>query len=69
MKCNMGKTDRKLRLYIGGAILLVHYVYYFTTGTYYVWANLAWIPVLTSLLRWCPLYVPFKISTVKEGEE
>lgn len=69
MKCNVGKTDRMIRIWLGGIILAVHYISYFVTGYYCVWANIAWIPLITGLMRWCPVYVPFKFSTVKEGEE
>ncbi len=66
MKCNMGKTDRMIRIIIGAGILLVHYIYYAVTGYYCVWANIAWLPLLTGLFRFCPAYVPFKFSTNKE---
>ena len=65
MKCNVGKTDRVIRIVVGLVILIVHYVYYAITGYYCVWANLAYIPLLTGLFRICPLYIPFKINTDK----
>ena len=65
MKCNVGKTDRIIRVVVGLVILIVHYVYYAITGYYCVWANLAYIPLLTGLFRICPLYIPFKINTDK----
>ena len=65
MKCNVGKTDRAIRIIIGLAILISHWVYYAIYGYYCVWANLGFIPLLTGIFRFCPLYVPFKISTVK----
>ncbi|MFQ6604730.1 MAG: DUF2892 domain-containing protein [Fidelibacterota bacterium] len=68
MKCNVGKTDRRIRLITGSGILIVHYAYYLITGYYCVWANLAWILVLTALFRCCLLYMPFKFSTAKKEE-
>jgi hypothetical protein len=65
MKCNVGKTDRMIRIVVGLVILIVHYVYYAITGYYCVWANLAYIPLLTGLFRICHLYIPFKINTDK----
>jgi hypothetical protein len=65
MKCNVGKTDRVIRIVVGLVILIVHYVYYAIIGYYCVWANLAYIPLLTGLFRICPLYIPFKINTDK----
>lgn len=66
MKCNMGKKDRKLRIIFGALILVVHYIYYFVTGYYCVWANLAFIPLITGLIGFCPAYWPFKINTDKK---
>ena len=57
MKLNMGKTDRILRMVAGLIVLGVGYMY----GSY--WGLIGLILVLTSLIGWCPLYVPFKLST------
>lgn len=66
MKRNVGKTDRTLRITISLVILVAHYIYYAVTGYYCVWANLAFIPLLTGLFRFCPVYLPFKINTGKK---
>ncbi len=66
MKCNVGKKDRMIRIIIGLVILITHYVYYAITGYYCVWANLAYIPLLTGIFKFCPAYLITKISTVKE---
>lgn len=57
MKCNMGKTDRIIRLVIGLAIG--------AAGVYFqsLFGLIAIIPIGTAIFRFCPLYVPFKIST------
>ncbi|NQU28282.1 MAG: DUF2892 domain-containing protein [Candidatus Marinimicrobia bacterium] len=65
MKCNIGKTDRMIRIIVGVVILAIHYIYYAVTGYYCVWANLGYIPLLTGLFRWCPIYLPFKMDTSK----
>jgi len=65
MKCNIGKTDRMIRIIVGIVILAIHYIYYAVTGYYCVWANLGYIPLLTGLFRWCPIYLPFKMDTSK----
>jgi len=59
MKKNMGKGDRILRLILGIVIIVV--------GIYYQswWGAIGLIPLLTAAINWCPLYVPFKISTKK----
>ena len=59
MKPNMGLVDRALRLVLGVVILLAGYYY----GSY--WGLVGLVPILTALIRWCPLYFPFKISTIK----
>ena len=66
MKCNVGKRDRWIRIIIGLAILVPHYIYYAVTGYYCVWDNLGWIPLLTGIFRVCLLYAPFKINTNKK---
>lgn len=63
MKKNMGNLDRILRILV--AVLFV--VLYFTeviTGTWgIVILVLAGVFVLTSLISFCPLYLPFGIKT------
>ena len=62
---NMGSTDKIIRVLLAiiGAVLIF-------TGV--VQGTLAWVVgilavvfVLTSLVSFCPLYLPFKISTRK----
>jgi hypothetical protein len=66
MKANMGTIDRIIRIIL--ALIMV--VLYFTsvvTGTLgVVLLILAGIFTLTSVLRFCPLYLPFGISTCKK---
>jgi Na+(H+)/acetate symporter ActP len=69
MKKNMGATDRIIRTLL--AILVA--VLYFTdqiSGTAAIILGIfAIIFLLTSLVGFCPLYVPFKISTRKKREK
>jgi len=66
MKKNMGSWDRNIRLLV--AILFV--VLYFTkvvTGTWgIVMLVVALIFAVTSFISFCPLYLPFGISTCKK---
>jgi hypothetical protein len=57
MKCNVGKTDAIIRICLGIIITII--------GIYYKswWGAIGLIPLLTGIFRWCPLYLPFKIST------
>ena len=68
MRCNVGKTDRWIRIVLG--LLLVGgnlFNYYVLHNPYQVWANIGWIPLLTGIFRFCPSYLPFKISTVEKA--
>ena len=60
MKKNMGKIDKTLRI-IGG-LILISLVF---IGPQTPWGWLGLIPLLTSFVSWCPVYVPFKWSTIK----
>ena len=67
MTKNMGTADRAIRTVL--AVLIA--VLYFTgtiSGTLAVVLGIVAIAFLaTSLIGWCPLYVPFKISTKKKA--
>ncbi|UII56828.1 DUF2892 domain-containing protein [Cytobacillus spongiae] len=62
MKLNVGSTDRIIRLIIG--ILLL--------GSFFLEGNMKYVGilgivfVLTAFIRFCPLYLPFNISTCKK---
>ena len=60
MQCNIGKTDRAVRLVAGVAII--------AAGFYYQswWGAIGIVPLLTGTLRWCPPYQLLGISTNKE---
>lgn len=60
MKCNVGGADRMLRIVLGVVIIFA--------GFYYKswWGAIGLIPLLTGVLRICPAYLPFGISTCKE---
>jgi len=57
MKCNVGKTDKIIRIILGLAIGAAGY--YFKSW----WGLIGIIPVFTALIGWCPLYFPFGIRT------
>ena len=69
MKKNMGKADRVIRIILA----LLFAALYFTntvTGTFgIILLALGVIFLLTSFMSFCPLYLPFGLSTcAKEGE-
>jgi hypothetical protein len=57
MKKNIGMVDMVLRILFGLSIL----VYGLLNESYFGLIGL--IPLFTGLVRWCPLYYPFKIDT------
>ncbi|MBW2998214.1 DUF2892 domain-containing protein [Candidatus Woesearchaeota archaeon] len=59
MKCNVGSSDKNLRI-IAGVIIL-------SVGLYYRswWGLIGLIPLTTGITQRCPLYLPAKISTCK----
>lgn len=62
MKTNIGKTDQILRTLIGIVLLIFAVI----DPSKNWWGFLGFIPLITAYVRFCPLYVPFKISTKKE---
>ena len=59
MTCNVGTTDRWARIVLGLVILAVGF--YFKSW----WGVIGIIPLFTGIVRWCPLYLPFGLSTCK----
>jgi hypothetical protein len=59
MSKNMGKVDRILRAVLG--IVVIALGIYFQSW----WGALGLILLLTATISWCPIYVPFKLSTNK----
>ena len=57
MQCNVGTTDRRLRIVAGVAIIGAGIVF----GSW--WGVLGLLPLATGILRWCPAYVPLGIKT------
>ena len=57
MKTNMGSIDRIVRAVVGIALI----AWALTSGP--VWAWIGVVPLATAALGWCPVYVPFGIST------
>lgn len=62
MKVNVGSLDRIIRIVLGLAII--------GAGVYFKsWYGLIGIvPLVTASLRWCPLYLPFGLSTCRKSK-
>lgn len=63
MKCNVGMADRIIRIVIG--LVIVALGVYFNSW----WGIVGIVPLATGIFKWCPVYVPFKISTIFKKEE
>ncbi len=60
MKCNVGIIDRLMRIVVGLIIAIL--------GVWFDswWGLIGLVPLATGLFRFCPFYVPLKISTEKK---
>ncbi len=63
MKKNIGSADMWIRIILGVIIIAL--------GIYYQswWGAIGVVPLMTAFIRWCPLYLPFGISTCKKKTE
>jgi hypothetical protein len=61
MTKNVGSIDRIVRILLGLALVAMG-VY-----TQSWWGAVGLIPLLTGLVGWCPMYLPFKVSTAKSA--
>lgn len=57
MKCNVGKTDKIIRVLVG--LVLIALGVYFNSW----WGAIGVIPLFTAAVGWCPLYMPFGLSS------
>ena len=62
MKSNVGSVDRLLRIIVGLIIAILGVVF----DSW--WGLVAMVPLATGIFSFCPLYFPFKITTVKKEE-
>ncbi|HWS59879.1 MAG TPA: DUF2892 domain-containing protein [Flavobacterium sp.] len=68
MKKNMGSTDKVIRILIALIIGVLYYTEIISGTIALVLGIFAVIFVLTSLISFCPLYLPLGISTCKKKE-
>jgi hypothetical protein len=60
---NMGKIDKSVRMVLG-LIIIGGGIYYNSW-----WGAVGIIPLFTSIVSWCPAYLPFGISTISKSKE
>ena len=66
MKANMGSTDRIIRIIIAAIIAVLYFTGIIEGTIGLVLLILAGVFLLTSLITFCPLYLPFGLSTIKK---
>lgn len=65
MKANMGTIDRTIRTILAMLVGILYFTGQISGTTAIVLGALAVVFLLTSLISWCPLYLPFGLSTRK----
>jgi len=65
MKKNMGIIDRLIRTILAIVVIVLYFTRQITGVAAIILGILAIIFLLTSAFGFCPLYLPFKISTIK----
>ena len=66
MKKNMGSGDKIIRLLLAITIALLTYLEVISGTWAIVLLVLALVFLITSLISFCPLYLPFGLSTCKK---
>ena len=66
MKTNMGAADRAIRLLLIAVIAILYFTNIITGVTAIILGVVAIIFAFTSFTGFCPLYFPFKLSTIKK---
>ena len=59
MTKNVGQTDKIIR-WVLGLVIIVAGIYLKSW-----WGVIGIVPILTAVIGWCPIYLPFGISTCK----
>jgi len=67
MKKNMGNIDRIVRIILALVIAGLYFVDVISGTVAIIGLALAAIFILTSFISFCPLYLPFGLSTRKKG--
>lgn len=66
MTKNVGTVDRVIRLLIAVAVAVLYFTGVISGTLAIILGILAVILLVTSIIGFCPLYAPFKLSTVSK---
>ncbi len=64
MKQNIGSTDRIIRVVLAIAVAVLYFTNLISGTAAIILGILAIVFLLTSVVGFCPLYAPFKLSTL-----
>ncbi|MBN2159009.1 MAG: DUF2892 domain-containing protein [Spirochaetes bacterium] len=67
MKKNMGTADRIIRILLAVVVAVLYLTGQISGSVALVLGIIAVIFIITSAIGFCPLYVPFKLSTIKKN--
>ncbi len=68
MKKNMGSADRGIRILVAVAVIALYFGNLISGTTAIILMVFAGVFILTSFMSFCPLYLPFGISTRKKQQ-
>ncbi|WP_296754712.1 DUF2892 domain-containing protein [Thiobacillus sp.] len=68
MKPNMGTADKVIRLIVAAIIAVLYFTGQISGTAAIILGIIAAAFLVTSLIGWCPSYVPFGISTRKSDK-
>jgi hypothetical protein len=66
MKKNMGTIDKVIRILVAVVVVILFFTNIISGTLAYILLALSAIFVVTSLLSFCPLYLPFGLNTGKK---
>jgi hypothetical protein len=69
MKANMGSVDKVMRLIVAIVIAALYMMNVISGAVAIGLLVIAGIFILTSLVGFCPLYLPFGINTLGKGDK
>ena len=67
MKPNMGAVDKAVRIFVAVVIAILYFTHQISGTAAIVLLILAGVFIVTSFMSFCPLYLPFGISTRKKN--
>ena len=69
MNANIGKSDKIIRYFIAATALVLYLTNTVTGGMGILMIVIAAVLIVTNLISFCPLYLPFGINTNKLNQK